>query len=50
MGERKDTRKSSDRINFILDKEEKRRFKARLAREGSTITEKIKEWIKEYTR
>jgi len=38
------------RINFDIDEQEHREFKAKVALEGKTIAEKITEWIRKFLR
>ncbi len=38
------------RINFDIEEEEHREFKAKVSLEGKTIAEKITEWIRQFLR
>ena len=35
-------------LNFYIDEELAREFKAKVAKEGTNMTQKIREWIEEY--
>ncbi len=35
-------------LNFYIDEELAREFKAKVAMEGTNMTQKIREWIEEY--
>lgn len=43
-------KEKSETITFCIDKELKKQFQIKLIQKNSSITEKITEWIKEYTK
>ena len=43
-------KEKSETITFYIDKELKKAFQIKLIQDNSSITEKITEWIKDYTK